>query len=813
MRALRYIVVIAALVAVLLVVVYQRRDSVAREITNRILAGSDVVVVDVEVDVIGPSRVIFKQIDLRLSDGARVAIEAFEMPVSFPDLEPFYLSIGAIRVAAGSPRQQAGPLSPTVRAFLALPDRLAGTAVTVGLLDYPGMPVVTGIVWNLAGELQRLHADVASMTFAVELRDSGDGAWRGQLEATTATGVPAMSLDAAVTDRDDGLSIEASGTVEAAPWSGLSAIASRLPAAIAGLDGTLYAMTAVALDRDGPGQLAALARVATDSPLVVATSAQDGMRLVGNIPVSSPVEFRMSLPEADWSFDAPDMLWNIDRDGYDKLPLRVSGLGCSHEMHCRLVIDVGPGPLEAGGASAERFSASLPLEVTFGNGVTAEISHEPSLLLSGVRTAALRIGSIGSLGADNARLTLGDGEPRAALDGLSLNLGGIEAGDIGVDALTLRLSDLRATFAATPTLDSNFSAPANSGTATIGGFSARLPALAGKVAFDGGSLRTNAELGSPDGGIEAAVAVDHDVETGRGRLAIDGGRWNFDVVNLADRIGGLPDGFDVVGGTATIAADASWDGGDPETVFALQLSALAARYADIAATGIDGSIEGRLPEAGLQIDRSTLSAALIDAGIEMRDAELSASMEADGAIDVATIGVGLLGGRIAAGPFRYDPHATSNALTLDLRGIQLPFMADLAGFESLEVEGSISGSIPVTIRNRQIIIEDGQLANDPPGGVIRFDAGGAGLAGQPNVALAARALRNFRFDSLTSGVRYLENGDLLLDMRLSGINPDMDPNQPVILNLTLENNVPELLESLQAVRSIEEVLEKRAGVQ
>jgi hypothetical protein len=39
----------------------------------------------------------------------------------------------------------------------------------------------------------------------------------------------------------------------------------------------------------------------------------------------------------------------------------------------------------------------------------------------------------------------------------------------------------------------------------------------------------------------------------------------------------------------------------------------------------------------------------------------------------------------------------------------------------------------------------------------------------------------------------------------------MDPNQPVILNLTVENNVPSMLRSLQATRSIQEIFEKRVN--
>ncbi|MEQ9561241.1 MAG: YdbH domain-containing protein, partial [Woeseiaceae bacterium] len=77
-----------------------------------------------------------------------------------------------------------------------------------------------------------------------------------------------------------------------------------------------------------------------------------------------------------------------------------------------------------------------------------------------------------------------------------------------------------------------------------------------------------------------------------------------------------------------------------------------------------------------------------------------------------------------------------------------------------------------------------------------------------DINVVSRALGNFQFDSLTSDVSYTETGDLKLKMRLSGINPDMDPLQPVILNLGVENNIPQLLRSLQATRAIEDVLQR-----
>jgi hypothetical protein len=128
--------------------------------------------------------------------------------------------------------------------------------------------------------------------------------------------------------------------------------------------------------------------------------------------------------------------------------------------------------------------------------------------------------------------------------------------------------------------------------------------------------------------------------------------------------------------------------------------------------------------------------------------------------------------------------------------------------------GAVSGVLPVTISGNNITIEDGRLESDSSGGVIRYHSGDAPLdavASESGINIVTRALSNFEFDSLTSDVDFTKAGDLKLQMRLTGINPDMDATQPIILNLGVENNVPQLLRSLQAIRSIEDILERRTA--
>jgi hypothetical protein len=203
----------------------------------------------------------------------------------------------------------------------------------------------------------------------------------------------------------------------------------------------------------------------------------------------------------------------------------------------------------------------------------------------------------------------------------------------------------------------------------------------------------------------------------------------------------------------------------------------------------------------LALEPARFEVALVDIGFPVEDISGTATPDIDAvAVDVSSLSMAVLGGTVTADPFRYSLDAARNELLLRASNVQLPLMAGLADLEAVTISGSVSGEIPVTIQGNNVIIDDGYLENDPPGGVIQYRGGAAdGIVDDTSqLGIVTRTLRNFEFESLTSAVSYSQDGDLVLKMRLKGINPDVDPTQPVILNLNVENNVPQMLRSLQA---------------
>ena len=350
-----------------------------------------------------------------------------------------------------------------------------------------------------------------------------------------------------------------------------------------------------------------------------------------------------------------------------------------------------------------------------------------------------------------------------------------------------------------------------------GGRRLAAPAIVADLTAAADLVSANVRFDTPEGGLVGAVDLAHDLKHGRGEASLRNASIDFGTLPLSDLFRDWPYDWNVEAGRAEATADMQWQESGSAVGYsgtaAISAEGLAGRYADVAFVGLDSQLDIQLEsDAPIALAPAPFSVALVDIGFPVEDVSGTATPDlAEAAVGVSDLSMSVLGGTVTADPFRFELDADSNRLLLKASGVQLPLMAGLADLEAVTITGSVSGDIPVTIRGNKVIIDGGRLENDPPGGVIRYRGGSAEAVAQEGsqLGIVTRTLRNFEFDSLTSAVNYSDDGDLVLKMRLKGINPDVDPTQPVILNLNVENNVPQMLRSLQATRSIEDVLEQR----
>ena len=459
----------------------------------------------------------------------------------------------------------------------------------------------------------------------------------------------------------------------------------------------------------------------------------------------------------------------------------------------------------------------VQLSVTQSGSVSATIEY-PSLSWSAATDGAVLLLDAGPLGS--LPVTLRQPRCQSGLScetGVDLSLDVVALGALSIEGMSLSAQSVRLT-----SEDGDWQAASDDATIRLQspGIAGRrfvAPGITAEFAASPDQLLATLRFSTPEGGFSGLARLRHDLSRGTGVMRVEDAALDFDSLNLSEAVADWPYDLEVSSGHWRIGAEINWAVTDEgfaytgSTVHSFE--SLAGGYGDVGFVGLDSEIKVTLDwQAEPSMSPAVFDVALIDVGFPVRD--LHGRFTADIATlaaDVDSASMAVLGGKISIDPFRYEHSADTNELMLRTKGIQLPLMVGLADLEAVEISGSVSGDIPVTIRNGNVLINKGHLENDPPGGIIRYGAGDGVADEQSQLGIVSRTLRNFEYNVLTSDVDYSDSGDLKLQMRLTGINPDVDPNQPVILNLGIENNVPQMLRSLQATRSIEDVLEQRLG--
>ena len=809
-RRLLIVIPLLLIVAVGLLTL-DRRNSIARDLANRMLADTNLTVVDVDLEELGARRVAFAEIVLTTTKGLRIELRDLEAPLEFPSVTPEHVAIGSVLVSTGTAGDDPPTaITPSVRLVRDLPGQFPATAVTIDELKIDSLPVARNVVWNLAAGLQRLSLDLDGFEVAAEL---GVPDARGQqLEMTVSTEERPDAVTATAFIEFDG---DTSGIRAYFEFDGETALAmasllDAAPAELESMSGDIVAMLDASFDDESPGRASILTAAATEGELSLLA---DGRALRGSVSTNSPIEFRTTWPVDGWQLRAPRSSWFADIAGIEQLPVKITSASCEPGPRCELDVELGPVTVRQGELSIERFQATLPLSASFDDALTLELSTAPTWRMTGVTLGNASVGAIIGIGLDGATARFEDGKPKLSIDRMSTNISNVAANDYQLDAVALTATEIAY---AAGTLTAKLRVPENSGRVTWDGYRARLPAIDGALTTDMKTIEVDFEASFDISAGSAQGVLQHDLDGRTGTLTINAATLDASALPPEQIITGLPEPLKIISGDLGATGVTRWlfddNGAEISTELALTADDLAAFWGDVGAAGIDARSDATLSADGLSLENGVTSVDLVEVGTPLVDVRGTFDMPASGAVNVSQLGFRMLGGDVAAAPFTYDRDTGTADVVMQIAGIQLPFMAKMAGFESIEVEGSLSGDVPLRIEGNSVAGGSGTLANDPPGGVIRVDAGTATtLASNAGVELAARALDNFEFNALISDVEYQEDGDLVMKMRLEGINPAMDPNQPIILNLSIENNVPQLLRSLQALRSIEETLESRLG--
>ena len=221
------------------------------------------------------------------------------------------------------------------------------------------------------------------------------------------------------------------------------------------------------------------------------------------------------------------------------------------------------------------------------------------------------------------------------------------------------------------------------------------------------------------------------------------------------------------------------------------------------------------PNGHLQ-DRGTLQVSRIFSGVEVTSLKtayrFTRKPSGNGEIKMSSVMASLLGGDIKVHGFETALSPLNVTTSVELQQLDMAEILKLEQQEGLSGEGRLKGQFPIIYDSDGLRIRDGFLTANAPGGAIRFQPTGsvaAYAAANQGLAMALGALENFQYDTLDIKLNYEPDGTALLNTRLKGNNPDWNNGHPVDFTINVEENIPDLIRTLQFADELTEKLEKR----
>ncbi|MDH3303690.1 MAG: YdbH domain-containing protein [Gammaproteobacteria bacterium] len=816
MKAAKYILVAAAVVAVGATAVWFLRDSLIQRLSNPLLREYGFSVTYVSLDALATRDASIGYLELLHDNGTIIAVRDLKLPIRRSRTGS--KTYRASEVSVVTPADTDGePLAlvQLIDRLLLLPDNLGDIEVIVDEFSLAPYAKVNDVHWMLAKGEQTLWASVASipMTAAITRTDTNNHALVFSLPTGAA---PARDhlVSANLRQGDQGISLTGDALLDLPTWEPVARLAGIVPAPIDIQSGTAALNFAVDIPGDATQSPTVRADLAPTSPLQLSYSSSPDKHVSIVVAESGPVTVTATFPEITWSLQHAQSSLYVTYGEWQKIPLAVSSLACHHEPACSLTTRVTMNNATLPFGKVNRIEFVSAIDAAFlDDGVRVNTKPGATIRITGLSAAERKVGSVEADLVSMAGLDLIDAGWRFAADSVNAKIGTLSVADDMALTMPLFLenvviSELNAVLTATSGVY------AASGQVAWNDQRIGIPGFKGKASLQGADMAADLEtVGLQRNG---TVKARHNLESSVGRLSVVGATVSLGAQRLSRRVTPWRSDWDLIAGTVAIDLDASWKPEKSNLIFKSDSSIaavdIAGYYTDTALTGLSTRMKIAYREPlGFAAEPSTVSVALIEMGFPVEN--VSAAYELDlnaRSVYIQGLRMTAFGGTVRADSFSFHTATDSNTLTLHAESIDLTELLTLQELEAIEVRGRIGASLPVTIESGTITIVGGSMTGEPPGGVIRYrPAKPPDRKDTSGIAMATRALSNFEFKTLTSDVNLTRDGDLNLQLQLTGRNPDLDEKRPVVLNLGVENNIPQMLKSLQAARTVEDILAKR----
>ena len=276
-----------------------------------------------------------------------------------------------------------------------------------------------------------------------------------------------------------------------------------------------------------------------------------------------------------------------------------------------------------------------------------------------------------------------------------------------------------------------------------------------------GSLRANGDLTLAPGQIELQTMF----PMLKGAIARSSGGLSYNAMARLSRSGLSTSGNIVLNDAAIVASGATIGG----VSGLIRLSSIV----PLATNGVQ-TLTVREIEAGVPLQEGKILFEIGRGGVRLVDAVWPF---ADGSLSVASSSTSVL--------------AEEAAFLVTVDNADLRMLLEIADVPGLRATGHVSGTIPVIIRDGEIILVDGALAALDEG-IIVYRSEASDAARTEQTKLLTDALKNFHYTELRGELSGNATGEVMLRLSLRGANPDLYEGYPFAINVNVEGSLADL---------------------
>lgn len=816
MKYSKTIMLTAGVVATLILVGWFMRNSLIQRISNPLLQDYGIAVTDVSLDALTTNDAAIGYLELVHEKGTTIGIEGLTLPISNTAAGSRNYAAERISIISAT-RTEGEPveIAQLIDQLLSLPGLLGHTGVSVTKLSVPPYPEIHDIRVTLQHSNLEIRAtiDSVAISVAVDQPEIGDPTIVFSLP-NEQPDAPQHSINASIQRSAEKISLRAFSSVDLAAWEPLGRLAGILPRELELQSGTAEMRFDIEIPYDAEQPVSVAADLTPSEILQFAYSDNSGETAVIRMESGSPAHLTASLAEVKWSLQQARALLTVSYAEWLDIPLSITDTFCVSGPSCSMRTSVTMQASTLPFGRVDQFSLSSAQNIALaGEELQINVQADAALNISGFSTSDTTVDEISASLVSSATLELLDAGWRIAADSVDAEIEGLSLADnldvtIPLFLENLSISELN------QVLNANLGIFAPQSMASFEDRIVNLPGLKGQVAYQSGGIAVELQtLGLHKNG---SIETRHDFDTGAGQLTISDTEASFDELSLSSRVSPWDQNWDIAAGKLLVDLQANWtlSGSDLKIDgrSSLRLQDFAGNYGETVFAGLSTMLASTYSnEDGLSALPSNITVDLVEMGLPIENISASYTLYPDEmAFDMADLRMAAFGGIIHVDPFSFRTASSVNTMLMHAEAIQLSRLLTLEEFEAIEVSGTVGAELPVAIVGSSPTIANGRLFGEPPGGVIHYRSGSEPDATDTSsIGFVTLALSNFEYETLTSGIEYNADGDLNLQLQLTGRNPDLDTNRPVVLNLGVENNVPQMLKSMRAARTVEDILEQQ----